>query len=212
MELRMMPITALVPAPYNPRRPLGPKDPAYRKLRASLEAFGLVEPLVWNESTGHVVGGHARLRIANELGYEEVPVSVVRLDPAREKALNIVLNNQEAQGRYDPARLADLLTELKDLPELELSGFDESTLTALRFEPVADLAEEEASDRIEVILVCDPERYSQAQSRIEDLVRDFSLEVHVRHGVTSGSAPSPARRGGTGSRSGRRRGPSPPAE
>src|SRR5262245_49162914 len=122
LEVRTLPIDQLQPAPYNPRKPLAPKSPPYRKLKASLAEFGLVEPLVWNELTGRIVGGHARLRILRELGYAEVPVSVVRLDEAREKALNVVLNNQEAQGRYDPAKLADLLDELRDLPELALTG------------------------------------------------------------------------------------------
>ena len=66
MELRTMSMTDLVPAPYNPRR--GLKPAAYRKLAASLREFGLVEPLVWNELTGHVVGGHMRLRILKEMG------------------------------------------------------------------------------------------------------------------------------------------------
>src|SRR3954466_4983188 len=95
LELRTLPIADLQPAPYNPRRSLSPKSPAYRKLVASLTEFGLVEPLVWNELTGHVVGGHMRLRVLRELDTTEVPVSVVRLDDAREKALNVVLNNQE---------------------------------------------------------------------------------------------------------------------
>lgn len=157
-ELRTLPIEQLQPAAYNPRRVLAPKSMAYRKLKASLEQFGLVEPLVWNERTGRVVGGHARLRILRELGVRHVPVSVVRLDEAREKALNVVLNNQEAQSRYDPAKLADLLSELQDLPELELTGFDESTLTALRFEPdeLPSLEEHEAN-RVEVTLVTDRE-------------------------------------------------------
>ena len=68
LEVRVLPIGDLTPAAYNPRRPLKPTDPAYRKLKASLEEFGLVEPLVWNELTGRVVGGHARLRILKELG------------------------------------------------------------------------------------------------------------------------------------------------
>src|SRR5829696_1106426 len=123
-ELRVVPLADLKPAPYNPRRVLAPTSPAYKKLKASLAEFGLVEPLVWNELTGHVVGGHARLRILKELGVTEVPVSVVRLTDAREKSLNVVLNNQEAQGRYDTAKLADVLTELEDLPEFELTGFD----------------------------------------------------------------------------------------
>src|SRR5438270_8431335 len=116
-EVRTLPIDELKPAPYNPRKALKPDSPAYRKLRASLAEFGLVEPLVWNELTGHVVGGHARLRILRELGVTEVPVSVVRLSEPREKALNVVLNNHEAQGRYDAGKLADLLTDLDGLPE-----------------------------------------------------------------------------------------------
>src|SRR5438552_3967959 len=61
LEIRRLPVAELNPAPYNPRRALKPTDPAYRKLEASLREFGLVEPLVWNETTGYVVGGHARL-------------------------------------------------------------------------------------------------------------------------------------------------------
>ena len=135
LEIRTLPIASLTPAPYNPRRALTPTSAAYRKLKKSLAEFGLVEPLVWNELTGHVVGGHARLAILRELGAAEVPVSVVRLSGAREKALNVVLNNQEAQGRYDPDKLAEVLTELEDLPEMELTGFDETALSSLEFEP-----------------------------------------------------------------------------
>src|SRR6187431_3385361 len=123
-EVRVLPIDRLVPAPYNPRKALSPTDPAYRKLERSVREFGLVEPLVWNERTGHVVGGHARLAILKAMGVTAVPVSVVNLTDAREKALNVVLNNQEAQSRYDPDRLADILEELDDLPELEETGFD----------------------------------------------------------------------------------------
>ena len=60
LEIRMLPIAELIPAPYNPRLKLKIHEPARRKLAASLREFGLVEPLVWNERTGHVVGGHAR--------------------------------------------------------------------------------------------------------------------------------------------------------
>src|SRR5262245_15086272 len=75
-KIRSLPIDELKPAPYNPRTELRPGSPAYRKLAASLREFGLVEPLVWNELSGHVVGGHARLRILREMGVKEVIVSV----------------------------------------------------------------------------------------------------------------------------------------
>jgi ParB-like chromosome segregation protein Spo0J len=182
LEIRVMPLGELMPAPYNPRRALQPTDPAYRKLRASLEEFGLVEPLVWNELTGHVVGGHARLRILRELGVTEVPVSVVRLSAAREKALNVVLNNHEAQGRYDPAKLADVLEELAALPEMRLTGFDPSVLRALRFEPAAEVPVEERPDRVEVVLVTDAATFAGLEGKLDELVREFDLEAHVKRG------------------------------
>lgn len=182
-ECRTLPIDQLVPAPYNPRRPLKPTDRAYRKLKHSLERFGLVEPLVWNELSGRVVGGHLRLRILSELGYTEVPVSVVRLTDAQEKALNVVLNNQEAQNRYDTDRLADLLTELADLPELADTGFDDTTLAALRFEPLPDLPPDPRDpDRVEVTLVMTAATFDRVQRRVDELVSEFDLESHVRRG------------------------------
>jgi ParB-like chromosome segregation protein Spo0J len=181
LEVRVLPIDQLKLAPYNPRKALKPDSPAYRKLRASLTEFGLVEPLVWNELTGHVVGGHARLRLLRELGVAEVPVSVVRLGDAREKALNVMLNNQEAQGKYDPAKLADLLSELTGLPELELSGFDEGTIASLRFEPAEEpAAEPDAADRVEITLVTDAATYAKLAPALDELVGGYDLVTHVR--------------------------------
>lgn len=179
LEVRVLPVGELTPAAYNPRKALKPTDPAYRKLRASLEEFGLVEPLVWNELTGRVVGGHARLRILKELGVAEVPVSVVRLSEAKEKALNVVLNNHEAQGRYDTAKLADLLDELRDLRAIGATGFDESAMAALRLRPVAEAPAEDDPGRVEVVLVADATTMGELRPRLDDLVREFGLEVHV---------------------------------
>src|SRR5690349_23394859 len=170
LEIRLLPLASLVPAPYNPRRVLSPTSAAYRKLKASLTEFGLVEPLVWNELTGHVVGGHARLAILRELGVADVPVSVVRLTPEREKALNVVLNNLEAQGRFDPTRLADLLTELEDLPELELTGFDARDLADLRLEPIEESAADAGRSEVEITLTTDAATYDRLAARLEALV------------------------------------------
>jgi len=188
LEIRTVPLKDLKPAPYNPRRVLAVTSPAYRKLKTSLTEFGLVEPLVWNETTGHVVGGHARLRILKELGYSEVPVSVVRLTEAREKALNVVLNNQEAQGRFDPAKLVDLLEELEHLPEFELTGFDSRTLDVLRLEPkeVSDDQPRDA-DRVEVTLVTTAATYDELAPELDALVKRFDLVTHLRHFAGPGS-------------------------
>ena len=182
LELRAMPISQLRPAPYNPRKELSPTSPAYRKLRASLVSFGLVEPLVWNETSGVVVGGHLRLRILAELGVTEVPVSVVRLSPEKERALNIVLNNQDAQGRFDPHQLLTVSGELEDLPELDLSGFDPAMLTTLRLEPAAiPQAEPERRDCVEITLTTNPATYESLAPKLDEMIGDYDLVAHIRH-------------------------------
>ena len=107
-------------------------------------------------------------------------MSVVRLSDAREKALNVVLNNREAQGRYDPGRLADLLDELRPLPEFDLTGFDARTLTALRFTPAEALAPVPEAGRVEVTLLTDPATFEELAPELDALVARFDLVTHVR--------------------------------
>ena len=62
MEIRKVPISLLNAAPYNPRKDLQPGDPEYQKIARSIEKYGCVEPIIWNEKTGNVIGGHQRLK------------------------------------------------------------------------------------------------------------------------------------------------------
>ncbi len=177
--LRTLPISELVPAPYNPRRKISPNSPNYKRLRKSLTEFGLVEPLIWNEKTGHVVGGHLRLRILKELNFSEIPVSVVSLTPQREKALNVMLNNQEAQGRYDPSKLADILEELQDLPELELTGFGSNMLKTLQMnlEKLPEI--EVASTSAELTITIPNEQLEEVLEKITPIIREYDLQNHL---------------------------------
>ena len=180
LEVRALPLARLVPAPYNPRREVPPAADEYQKLRASLVAFGLVEPLVWNETTGHLVGGHLRLRVLKELGHTDAPAAVVRLPLAREMALNVVLNNRDAQGCFEPERLAAVLAELNATPEFELTGFEHSALAALELKPDALAPETNLSGRVEVVLVTDDHTYSQFARPLDALVSAHGLVAHVR--------------------------------
>lgn len=130
MRIEAVPVDRINPAPYNPRRDLKPGDPAYEKIQRSIGEFGLVEPLVWNERTGNLVGGHQRLNVLLEQGATEVECSVVSLPAAKERALNVALN--KVQGEWDMVRLKDLLEEL-DTGEFDLSltGFDEAEIERL---------------------------------------------------------------------------------
>ena len=92
MEIRKVPISLLNAAPYNPRKDLQPGDPEYQKIARSIEKYGCVEPIIWNEKTGNVIGGHQRLKVLAATGAVEVDVSVVQLSLEDEKALNLALN------------------------------------------------------------------------------------------------------------------------
>ena len=124
MLIQRVPISHINPAPYNPRKDLQPGDAEYEKLHRSLDEFGMVEPLVWNQRTRNLVRGHQRLKVLVAAGETEVDVSVVDLPPEKEKALNLALNRIE--GVWDEAKLAALLDELTKIPDfdIELTGFD----------------------------------------------------------------------------------------
>ena len=88
MRIKQIAISDLTPADYNPRKDLQPGDTDYDKLKRSLSEFGYVEPVIWNKTTGNIVGGHQRLKVLADLGYKTVDCVVVELDETREKALN----------------------------------------------------------------------------------------------------------------------------
>ena len=141
MEIVKMKLSELNPAEYNPRKALKPGDPAYEKLKASILSFGNVEPIVWNRSTGSVIGGHQRLRVLLDLGVEESEVSVVELSEVDEKRLNIALN--KITGEWDDEKLTSLLAELTaGGVDVYPTGFDEQELSSM----FADLTKATAHD------------------------------------------------------------------
>lgn len=145
MEIRTLKAAELKAAEYNPRKDLQPEDAEYQKLRRSIEEFGYVEPIIWNERTGNVVGGHQRLKVLLEKGAEEIEAVVVDLDDRDEKILNVLLN--KVKGRWDIGKLADLLQDLEDAGGMELTGFEDWELQSLlmQYDHIKDLMEEDFS-------------------------------------------------------------------
>jgi len=120
MEIQNMKVSDLKYAPYNPRKI---DDKELAKLKRSISEFGYVEPIVWNQRTGFVVGGNQRLKALRELGIEEVDVVVVDLSDDKERALNVALN--KISGEWDFPKLKDLLTDIDTGDfDIELTGFD----------------------------------------------------------------------------------------
>lgn len=146
MRIEKRKIEDLIPAIYNPRKDLQPDDPEYAKIKRSIETFGYVDPIIVNERTGTIVGGHQRLKVLKDLGYDEVDVSVVDLSEENEKALNVALN--KISGEWDFALLKDLLEELDASSiDVELTGFDidemENLMTQFQVEEEREVDEDD---------------------------------------------------------------------
>lgn len=131
LTVKSIPVGKINPAPYNPRKDLKPSDAEYQKLKRSLAEFSCVEPLVWNERSGNLVGGHQRLKVmVAEFGAKTIQVSVVDLDDGAEKRLNLALN--KVGGEWDPGRLAELLLDLRSAEaEMGATGFGDAEIESL---------------------------------------------------------------------------------
>ncbi len=130
MIIEKIAVEQLNPAKYNPRIALKAGDSEYEKLKRSIAEFGYVEPVIWNKTTGNVVGGHQRLTVMKDLGEKLIDCVVVELDELKEKALNVALN--KIQGDWDNTKLSELLTELDASAfDITLTGFEATEVEEL---------------------------------------------------------------------------------
>lgn len=166
-SVRRLSLSEIEPAPYNPRK-ISPEAEA--ALGESLRRFGLVEPLVWNARTGHLVSGHQRLAELHRCGVREVDVSVVDLDLPEEKALNLALNNPESSGFFTESA-GTLVREIGDAisEALNLSWLDSKAEPALAGEVMLEDFVPQTVPPLVWLLVSAP---ADVASEIELLVRE----------------------------------------
>lgn len=95
-------IKDLIPADYNPRKW---EAEAVTNLKESIKRFGMVDPIIANRSPNRknvVIGGHFRLKVAEDLGFKTVPVVYLNIsDVAKEKELNLRLNKNTGEWDWD---------------------------------------------------------------------------------------------------------------
>lgn len=145
MTIETIQVERLLPADYNPRKDLKPGDAEYEKLKRSIEQFGYVEPVIWNKTTGRVVGGHQRLKVLLDMGITDVDCVVVEMDEEKEKALNIALN--KISGEWDKDKLALLISDLQGTDfDVSLTGFEPAEIDALFKDTLKDGVKEDDFD------------------------------------------------------------------
>lgn len=146
MRIETRRLDEMRPADYNPRKQLAPGDAEWEKLKASIDTFGMVEPIILNERTGNLVGGHQRYYVLQAEGVEETETVILDLDPDEEKILNVALN--KISGRWNAEKLIEILEELKAEGGMALTGFDDWELDALKvtYDHIEDLLQDGFSD------------------------------------------------------------------
>jgi ParB-like partition proteins len=94
--LRELPIAQVRPNPYQPRTRLD--EPALAELAESMEASGLLQPVVVRSQGGtyELIAGERRLRAASALGWTEIPAVVKQIDDSTLLTLALVENLQRA--------------------------------------------------------------------------------------------------------------------
>lgn len=157
-------IKDLKAAPYNPRTIT---DEQLGRLQKAMQEFGDLSGIVVNVTTGHVIGGHQRIKhlepswqITKQAhkdkvgtvakGYIDTPFGQwqyreVKWDEKKEKMANIAANQHG--GEFDYIKLDELLMEFPEPPELELMGFDpDFDISSLHnITPEGDLPEKEVT-------------------------------------------------------------------
>ena len=125
IKIEHVSINILKPAEYNPRR--WDKE-AENQLKESITRYGIVDPLLVNsaeERKNIVIGGHFRLSVIKDMGFEEVPVVYINIpDIEKEKELNIRLNKNTGEfdwdllAKFDESFLSDVGFSSEDLDDI----------------------------------------------------------------------------------------------
>ncbi len=128
LAIEHVPIDGLRPDPANPRRI---SDAELESLTRSIQEFGLVDPIVARREDSTVIGGHQRLLAARRLGLKTVPVVFLDITMENARLLNLALN--KISGSWDQELLARLLSELEQIPDVDVSlaGFGEDEIAKL---------------------------------------------------------------------------------
>lgn len=116
-------------ARYNPRQIT---EEELRRLTDSIETYGFIDPIIINEVTKNVIGGHQRIKAALSLKIDLIPAIYINIEKHKEMALNVALNNPNLQGKFDMPMLRDLLEEINTGEfDMSITGYDEDEIEAI---------------------------------------------------------------------------------
>lgn len=126
---------SLTPWEQNPRN----NDEAVSKVADSIQRFGFAAPIIARKSDGRVIAGHTRLKAANMLGLDVVPVRFMDLDDQAAAALALADNRIGEVATWNDDGLSAILEDLEanavDLDGLGWSADELADLLTPTFDP-----------------------------------------------------------------------------
>lgn len=144
MQIKEMKTSELIPYENNPRK----NDAAVEKVAASIREFGFKVPIVIDRNNV-IAAGHTRLKAAELLGLETVPVIMADdLTDEQIKAFRLADNKTGELAEWDFARLKEELEKIQEIDMDELGFMTEAIQT------FKEQVEEEAKGKEIVKIFC----------------------------------------------------------
>lgn len=111
METVEIPLDQIKPSPYQPRLSFNLED-----IRGSIRRDGILIPLTVRKKDGYyeLIDGERRVRLAKELGYKTVPVTVIDVDD--DTARRMVWKVNTLRQEYSPKEKAYYFKKLQEPP------------------------------------------------------------------------------------------------
>lgn len=175
-------------ADYNPRVL---DEEAKKSLKRGIKKFGLLGGVIVNKRTGFtVVSGHQRLTVMDELqkynpetkeNDYKVRVDVTDVDEKMEKELNILLNNPNAQGRWDYEKLAQMIPDI----DYKDAGLTDADLNMIGVDYLLQTEEEnniaDALDDLMSPIVEEREEVKAQKAAEREMLKEMEREAKVQH-------------------------------
>ena len=117
------PIGSIRRHPQNPRR-----HPHLDQLKASIERWGQLRPVLVQRSTGYIVAGNGTHQAIEELGWTEIAANLEELTDAEASAYLLADNRLAELGAYDEDELLRMLQEADAGDGLAGTGWSVSDL------------------------------------------------------------------------------------
>lgn len=147
LEIKEMRVSEIVPYENNPRK----NDGAVEAVANSIKEFGFKVPIIVDKENV-IVAGHTRLKAAEYLGLETVPV--ITADDLTEEQVNafrLADNKTGELAEWDFTKLEEELSQLEDI-DMTQFGFEDSD--KIDWDDVDDLSDDNYDKPEKEMLEC----------------------------------------------------------